>query len=74
MNRQLLSTFVFTLLPLAASPAQNLVRDLTPATASTVGGNPGTAVICNGNRAVWLKPSRDSGSRNPSSRGCRGTP
>jgi ELWxxDGT repeat protein len=71
MNRQLLSTFVVTLLPLAASPAQNLVRDLTPATASTVGGNPGTAVICNGiayfaaadlyGRELWCTDGTDLG-------------
>jgi hypothetical protein len=42
MNRQLFSILVSSVLPLAAMPAQNLVRDLTPATASTVGGNPGT--------------------------------
>ena len=50
MRRSFLTTFFsIGVLPLAAAlPAQNLVRDLTPATASTVGGNPGLAVIAGG--------------------------
>ena len=38
----------FALLSLAALPAQNLVRDLTPAAASSVSGSPGLGVVCNG--------------------------
>lgn len=53
MHRQLLVAVCSWLLPLAAAlPAQTLVRDLTPAGASTVGGNPGTAVICNSSFAI----------------------
>src|SRR4030095_1482692 len=71
MNRQLLSILVSSVLPLAATPAQNLVRDLTPASASTVGGNPSTAVICNGvayftasdqyGRELWRTDGTDLG-------------